>query len=156
MTKQRELLAVRTSVGGLARYPIDYYHAAVTPSTDVPGNPWIITTLWDAQWHIAMAKTPKDLEEAKKTLEWAQKLASPAGLLPEQMHPLTGAPLSVAPLTWSHATYVETVLKYLEKEKTILIIWFLVMTCLNQPFDTKCTKTIKEHELKLTRLWWSS
>jgi GH15 family glucan-1,4-alpha-glucosidase len=44
-------------------------------------------------------------------------MAMKTGILPEQMHPLTGSPLSVAPLTWSHATYVDTVLKYLEKQK---------------------------------------
>jgi GH15 family glucan-1,4-alpha-glucosidase len=35
------------------------------------------------------------------------------------MHPMTGAPLSVAPLTWSHAVYVETVLLYSEKLKEL-------------------------------------
>jgi GH15 family glucan-1,4-alpha-glucosidase len=37
---------------------------------------------------------------------------SPAGILAEQMDPFTGAPLSVAPLTWSHAVFAETVLAY--------------------------------------------
>jgi GH15 family glucan-1,4-alpha-glucosidase len=35
------------------------------------------------------------------------------------MHPLTGAPLSVAPLTWSHAVFVDTVLQFAEKEKEL-------------------------------------
>ncbi len=121
MTQQREMLAVRTEVGGLARYPIDYYQAVTPISKEhIPGNPWIITTLWDTQWRIATAKTVQDLDEARKTFDWVLKHASPAGMLPEQLHPLTGAPLSVSPLTWSHATFVETVLKYLEKEKEVL------------------------------------
>ncbi len=37
----------------------------------------------------------------------------------EQIHPYSGAPLSVSPLTWSHATYVETVLEYWEKVKVL-------------------------------------
>jgi glucoamylase len=33
----------------------------------------------------------------------------------EQVHPYTNAPLSVSPLTWSHATLVATVQEYLAK-----------------------------------------
>ncbi len=120
MKQLQEHLTVQTSVGGIARYTIDHYHAGVEPTKEIPGNPWIITTLWNAQWLIATAKTAQELEFAKATLQWVQKYASPAGLLPEQLHPITGAPLSVSPLTWSHATFVETVLKYLEKEREIL------------------------------------
>ena len=38
--------------------------------------------------------------------------ASAAGLLPEQVNPFTGGPLSVAPLAWSHAAYVDVCLGY--------------------------------------------
>jgi GH15 family glucan-1,4-alpha-glucosidase len=85
----------------------------------MPGNPWIITTLWNAQWMIALAKEPKDLLPAKEALEWVSKRASPTGILAEQYNPLTGAPLSVAPLIWSHSTYVDTVLRFLEKEREL-------------------------------------
>ena len=53
-------------------------------------------------------------------LDWVVRSASPAGVVAEQLNPLTGEPLSVAPLTWSHATFVETVLDFVEKEKEIL------------------------------------
>ena len=86
----------------------------------MPGNPWIITTLWLAQWYIARARSVQDLVPAHSILEWTAMRAAKSGILPEQMHPYTGAPLSVAPLTWSHSTYVETVLKFLEKEEEIL------------------------------------
>ncbi len=33
----------------------------------------------------------------------------------EQLHPYTGEPLSVSPLTWSHAEYVRTVQEYIER-----------------------------------------
>ena len=89
------------------------------PGEEVPGNPWLITTLWNAQWHIACAKTLADLENPNHTIEWIKQYASPAGILAEQLHPYTGAPLSVAPLTWSHATYVETILQFVKKEKEI-------------------------------------
>ena len=34
------------------------------------------------------------------------KNALPSGVLAEQVHPVTGKPISVSPLTWSHATFV--------------------------------------------------
>ena len=36
-------------------------------------------------------------------------------MLAEQVNPYTNAPISVSPLTWSHATVVSTAIKYLEK-----------------------------------------
>ena len=36
-------------------------------------------------------------------------------MLSEQVDPNSGAPLSVAPLTWSHAEYVVTVDDYVKK-----------------------------------------
>lgn len=119
MTQLREKLTVHTDVGGLARYTTDYYHAKEDPSAEVPGNPWFITTLWQAQWDIARANTLEDVKPAKEALEWCKKHASKAGILAEQLHPRTGEPLSVAPLTWSHATFVETVLMFLQKEKEL-------------------------------------
>lgn len=120
MNQLVEMLTVHTQVGGLARYTNDHYQEVVPVSKEIPGNPWIITTLWHAQWKIALAKDAAELDSAKKMIEWVQKYASPAGILAEQLHPHTGAPLSVAPLTWSHATYIETVLKYLEKEQSLI------------------------------------
>ncbi|TSC79165.1 MAG: glycoside hydrolase 15-like protein [Candidatus Peregrinibacteria bacterium Gr01-1014_25] len=117
MTQLRQLLAVHAPVGGMARYTGDHYHAAVEPSADVPGNPWVITTLWDAQWDIALAKTPADLERPREALSWAAKFANPAGMLPEQLHPVSGAHLSVSPLTWSHAVFADTVLRFVAKEE---------------------------------------
>jgi len=37
---------------------------------------------------------------------WATERALPSGVLPEQVDPYDGRPLSVAPLTWSHAAFV--------------------------------------------------
>ncbi len=112
-------LQVHTEVGGLARYPIDHYHAVVPPNNEVPGNPWIITTLWMAQWQIARATKVEDLEKPRQTLAWVVKYASSSGLLAEQLNPFTGAPISVSPLTWSHATFVDTVLAFREKEERL-------------------------------------
>ncbi len=120
MRRLKEELTVRTQIGGLARYKTDFYHAKEPPSTEIPGNPWFITTLWYAQWLIMLATKKEDLEEARAILHWTQRHASQSGILAEQLHPRTGQPLSVGPLTWSHATFVETVLQFLKKEKTCL------------------------------------
>lgn len=100
--------------GGIARYEGDNYYRS-DPS--VTGNPWVICTLWAAQWKIALAGTKKDLDEALEILEMICGCANPSGILPEQMDPYTHEPLSAAPLTWSHATLVTTALEYLEKLK---------------------------------------
>ncbi len=119
MEQLGRILKVQSPIGGLCRYPIDYYHASSELNAEIPGNPWIITTLWFAQWQIARAKTTQDLAAPLAALKWAHSFATPSGLLPEQLHPLSGAPLSVSPLTWSHATYVDTVLKYIEKDAAL-------------------------------------
>ncbi|MDA1292760.1 MAG: glycoside hydrolase family 15 protein [bacterium] len=119
MHQLRDMLTVKTDVGGWARYTNDYYHSKVTPTKEIPGNPWFITTLWYAQWLIAIAQNQEDLSEAKSILEWTANHASPSGILAEQLHPETGSPLSVGPLTWSHATYVETVIQFINKEKSL-------------------------------------
>jgi GH15 family glucan-1,4-alpha-glucosidase len=119
MEQLHSALTLTTGIGGMARYVNDFYHSAIHPSKEVPGNPWVLTTLWEAQWHIAKAKKLVDLVPARKALDWTVKYASPTGILAEQLHPTTGAHLSVAPLTWSHATFVETVLLFAEKEKEL-------------------------------------
>lgn len=111
-------LTVKTGVGGIARYTNDHYHEKVPPNEDVPGNPWILTTLWLAQWYIERAQSKQDLDRPKEILEWTHLHASSAGMLAEQLHPHTGESLSVAPLNWSHATYVETVLQFIKKESS--------------------------------------
>ena len=108
-------LWVKTGVGGLARYERDYYFRVSEDFDRVPGNPWIICTLWLADWYIATATKKAELKSALDLLEWAVHCASPTGLLSEQMHPDTLQPLSVAPLTWSHAQFVTTASAYLDK-----------------------------------------
>lgn len=108
-------LTCRTALGGIARYENDYYFRRSDDIERIPGNPWIICTLWAAQWHIARAKTREDCQRGLDLLLWAAQRAMESGLLPEQIHPETGEPLSVSPLTWSHAEFIETTLNYLEK-----------------------------------------
>jgi GH15 family glucan-1,4-alpha-glucosidase len=118
MKAVEDALWVRTPVGGLARYQNDYYHRV---SHDVPGNPWFICTLWLAQYRIAAAATEEELQEALPIIRWAAQRALPSGVLAEQMDPFTDAPLSVSPLTWSHATLVLAVMEYLEKAEGLRV-----------------------------------
>jgi glucoamylase len=115
MNAVKERLWVKTEVGGIARYEGDSYHRVSDHLQSIPGNPWIICTLWLAQWYIAKAQNAEELEEAIAILEWVASRALPSGVLAEQVHPLTNQPLSVSPLTWSHATFVSTVLEYVNK-----------------------------------------
>jgi len=106
MRALRDGLWVRGGVGGMARYDGDGYHRA---DGGVPGNPWVICTLWLADWLARIADSDAKLDEAVTLLAWAQRHALPSGVLPEQVDPGSGKPLSVSPLAWSHATYVATV-----------------------------------------------
>jgi GH15 family glucan-1,4-alpha-glucosidase len=115
MEAVRERLTVKTEVGGLARYENDSYHQVTKDIERVPGNPWFVCTLWLAQWHIALAKRPDDLVPARDILQWAAAHALRSGVLAEQVHPYTNAPLSVSPLTWSHASFVSTFLEYADR-----------------------------------------
>jgi glucoamylase len=108
-------LWVKTRVGGVARYENDYYHRVSDDIASVPGNPWFICTLWLADYFITRAQTPGELKMALPIFEWTASHALESGVLAEQVDPYTNHPISVSPLTWSHATVVSTVIKYLEK-----------------------------------------
>lgn len=111
-------LWVQAGSGGLARYEDDGYQRALVRE-GIPGNPWIVCTLWLAQVRIAAARSPKELERAVPLLLWAAERALPSGVLPEQVHPLSGEFLSVSPLTWSHGTLVAAMLDYAEKQAVL-------------------------------------
>ena len=104
------------SDGGYVRYENDRYYTA--PDTGTP-NPWIVCTLWMAQYAIRIAKTRRELTPALEMLLWAHSTASKSGILAEQIHPLTKAPLSTAPLVWSHSEYVITLDEYLKKYRSL-------------------------------------
>lgn len=110
----REALWLKTETGGLARYENDPYQRITDGGATVPGNPWIICTLWLAEHAVARATTVAELQSALDLLRWARSKARPSLVLPEQIHPFTGAPLSVSPFTWSHAQVVSVVRGYLE------------------------------------------
>ena len=112
MDQVYQKLWCKTDVGGLARYENDYYHRV---SYELPGNPWFVTTLWLAQYYIAMAKSKDELDKAIKIMEWVADRTLQSGVLAEQVNPYTNEPISVSPLTWSHASFVMVVQEYMNK-----------------------------------------
>jgi glucoamylase len=93
--------------GGIARYKNDPYYR----QTNENGNPWFVCTLWVAQYYIAIGENQK----AKDLLEWVADHALPSGVMAEQIHAITGEPISVSPLTWSHGTFIATVEHFCRK-----------------------------------------
>ena len=114
-----EQLSNKANCGGIARYTDDYYFKVEPDTSLVPGNPWFMCTMWLAQWYIATAKAAADLAPAKKMIDWAVAHQLPGGLLSEQLDPHTGAPLSVSPLTWSHAEFIVSVDEYCRKADSL-------------------------------------
>ena len=108
-------LWLNTPVEGCARYQNDVYQRPDDSPSDIPGNPWFISTLWLAEYYIARAQSLQELREALPYLEWCTKNALPSGVLAEQVHPVNSSPLSVSPLTWSHSSFVWAVLQYADK-----------------------------------------
>lgn len=103
----RERLRVHTEIGGIARYENDAYHRIYAETDRVPGNPWILCTLWLAE-HDA-ARGEEGVQSALDHVRWARAKATASMILPEQIDPYDGQQLSVAPLTWSHAQVVSVV-----------------------------------------------
>lgn len=97
--------------GGMCRYENDQYYRY--PNS--PENPWFVCTMWLAEYYITKAKNIGELEKAKELINWTMENAVPTGVLSEQIKSNTGEPLSVAPLTWSHAGFITAVMKYTEK-----------------------------------------
>lgn len=93
---------------GLPRHEDDDYRRT---KNNIEGNWWFITTLWQAQYDIENG----NLESAENILKWVKDRALPTGMLGEQVDPVDGAIVAPAPLTWSHAEYVATLIDLLGK-----------------------------------------
>ncbi|AET33337.1 glycoside hydrolase family 15 protein [Pyrobaculum ferrireducens] len=102
-------------VGGLARYEGDIYQRVPGDYSQIPGNPWIITTLWLAEYYAMLGNIAK----ATSLVKWVEAVSPPNYLLPEQLNPFDGSPVSVQPLAWSHAEYLlaKSLLKKAEARK---------------------------------------
>jgi len=120
---------------GIARYDGDWYFRP-PGSGSIPGNPWFITTAWHLKagyllglldhWRSGdrdgdkasgegSSSRPEDSREKDEGLKrslrqgmrFFAEFSLETGILSEQVNALTGEPLSVAPLAWSHAAYID-------------------------------------------------
>lgn len=92
----------------LPRYEHDAYDRVDEESM---GNPWFICTLWRAQYFLETNRAP----EARKIVQWVADQMLPSGVLSEQINPYTHAFISVAPLAWSQAEFVNTAIDLLSE-----------------------------------------
>ena len=91
-------------VPGIARYRGDWYFRP-EGADDLPGNPWPVATAW---YVLAGARLGLvGAHEIRRYAEWFGMVATANGLLPEQVSCVTGQPLSVTPLAWSHAAHLD-------------------------------------------------
>lgn len=98
----QELLNTSPSEGAI-RYENDNFFLS---KHQYKGNPWIVATLWLAQYYTGSGQT----DSAKRLLDWSLARQLPSGALSEQYDPENGTPLGVTPLVWSHAELVNTIL----------------------------------------------
>lgn len=103
METLKKTLYVTEESPGVPRYENDNYHRV---SDDSIGNPWFITTLWLSQYNLEIGQ----LDRGVSYLEWVQKHMLTTSVLSEQINPFDDQFLSVAPLAWSQAEYVSTLL----------------------------------------------
>lgn len=97
---------------GLPRYENDNYYRI---NFATPGNWWNITTLWMAQYYSEVGQGDK----TQSILAWvASRAVAATGILSEQINPDDNTPLSVAPLTWSHAEYIATLLDTITEKQS--------------------------------------
>lgn len=97
------ILMNQSPSGGAPRYENDWY---MRKKADYLGNPWIITTLWLAQYYHEQGQSDK----AHEIMAWAGTKTTESGIFSEQVDPETGSQLGVSPLVWSHAEYINTAL----------------------------------------------
>lgn len=106
----KEVFAVRDDNAALPRFENDGYYRADPHSQ---GNAWMITTLWLAQYSLEIG----DMETAEKALSWVSDRAFTTGTLPEQVNTADLSLVSVAPLAWSQAEYIATLLDTITEQK---------------------------------------
>lgn len=105
-----QLFGINNGAIGLPRYENDNYRRT---NSSVSGNYWYITTFWLAQYYIDKDK----LDKALVILDWAKSHSLRTGVMGEQVDPITNEIVSPAPLTWTHAEYITTLLNLKNKIK---------------------------------------
>ena len=101
-TIERMDLSIRTYTGGYLRYEGDNY---------VGGNPWVISSLWMAEYYLEAGNKKK----ARECFEFVVKTATEHGFLAEQVENSTMQSKWVIGLGWSHAMFIIVLKKLIEK-----------------------------------------
>jgi GH15 family glucan-1,4-alpha-glucosidase len=107
-----ELFGLNMGAIGLPRYENDGYRRT---SPGITGNCWFITSSWLAQYYIDNNKT----EKAMEILDWIKSHAMNTGVMGEQLDPVKNQIISPAPLTWTHAEYITTLLNLIAKDASL-------------------------------------
>ena len=94
---------IRTYTGGYVRYENDGYMGGK--------NPWPIVTLWISWYYLETG----DVEKALECFNFVVNSSSEHGFLGEQVDNETMKACWVIGLTWSHAMYIITIQKLIEK-----------------------------------------
>jgi len=105
-----QLFGVKDGAPGLPRYENDNYRRT---NSNVFGNYWYITSFWLAQYYIDTDK----IDKALAILDWAKSHSLKTGVMGEQVEPISNEIVSPAPLTWTHAEYITTLLNLKNKTK---------------------------------------
>lgn len=98
-----KILVDKTPSKGTPRYEDDTY---MRKKDGKQSNPWFICSLWLAQYYHEY----KEDEKAEEIMAWISQRALASGVFSEQVDPESGEQVSVAPLVWSHAEYINTAL----------------------------------------------
>ena len=101
-TVERINMTLRTYTGGYKKFETDTYRE---------GKPWIIATLWIAEYYLEIGEKQK----AKECFDFVIKTSTEHGFLAEQVNNSTMQPDWVIGLGWSHAMFIETLKKMIEK-----------------------------------------
>ncbi len=105
----KELFGINSGALGLPRFENDEYRRL---EPWITGNYWFVTSFWLAQYYIDSG----DKDKAVDILNWSKDHALSTGVMAEQISPVSNEIISPAPLTWSHAEYVSTLLDLVANE----------------------------------------
>lgn len=103
-----EVLRSDPNIEAYPRYENDNYRRT-DPSSN--GNWWFISTLWMAQYYLETGKS----EQAEAILHWVDSVSLQTGVMSEQINPADHSMIAPAPLSWSHAEYISTLLDTIKK-----------------------------------------
>ncbi len=101
-TVERINMTLRTYTGAYTRFERDSYK---------DGNPWVVTTLWMANYYDEIGEKAK----AKECFDLVTKTSSKHGFLGEQINNEKMEPAGAIGFGWSHAMYIIVLKKLIEK-----------------------------------------